>query len=407
MKISSKLAGSLSSIICWPKILWLLLTGPRDGDLALFTSLLNSADVNHVSESLHGIKYTPLGISIVFNHPEIALRLLDHPDIDVNKKTCESTALHYAALRNNVDLIEAICAKEGAQVNQKDFLNDGVTPLAVAVRSKHADAVRQLVRHQDTDLDPLDNDGHSLEFLVRRVENSRNAEIMYIIEQAREARMATSAESGGGLLAWLGLPWIGDAARREEEEREAKRRRELHEKELFELQALKEEEEAQKRRAMEKSINSLLDSVERKREELVNKENVLRELELIQARERQELEEEFQQRQRQLEQTQNCDAERITEEREKLCEELTGLESQLEELVCRGRREEEQALPCPECPVCLELLLPPTRIMQCTNGHLVCEACEAKPELACCPTCRQEFTGRATAMEQHLSTLFT
>lgn len=145
------------------------------------------------------------------------------------------------------------------------------------------------------------------------MENSRNAEIMYIIEQAREARMATSAESGGGLLAWLGLPWIGDAARREEEEREAKRRRELHEKELFELQALKEEEEAQKRRAMEKSINSLLDSVERKREELVNKENVLRELELIQARERQELEEEFQQRQRQLEQTQNCDAERITE----------------------------------------------------------------------------------------------
>ena len=229
-------------------------------------------------------------------------------------------------------LIEAICAKEGVLVNQKDFLNDGVTPLAVAVRSKHADAVRQLVRHHDTDLDPLDNDGHSLEFLVRyhnlfilfllfillfisprRVENSRNAEIMYIIEQAREARAAASAEGGGGLLAWLGLPWIGDAARREEEEREAKRRRELHEKELFELQALKEEEEAQKRRAMEKSINSLLDSVERKREELVNKENVLRELEMIQARERKELEEEFQQRQRQLEQTQNCDAERITE----------------------------------------------------------------------------------------------
>ena len=28
----------------------------RDGDLALFNSLLGSADVNHVSESLHGIK---------------------------------------------------------------------------------------------------------------------------------------------------------------------------------------------------------------------------------------------------------------------------------------------------------------------------------------------------------------
>ena len=67
--------------------------------------------------SVHGIKYTPLGISIVFNHEMIAHRLLDHPDIDVNKKTCESTALHYAALRNSVSLIEAICAKVWSWTN--------------------------------------------------------------------------------------------------------------------------------------------------------------------------------------------------------------------------------------------------------------------------------------------------
>ena len=61
-----------------------------------------------------------MGIAIVFNHQEIALRLLDHPDIDVNKKTCESTALHYAALRNNVVLLEAICAKPEVQVIPDD-----------------------------------------------------------------------------------------------------------------------------------------------------------------------------------------------------------------------------------------------------------------------------------------------
>ena len=60
---------------------------------------------------VHGIKYTPLGISIVFNHELIAHKLLEQPGIDVNKKTCESTALHYACLRNSVSLIEAICAK--------------------------------------------------------------------------------------------------------------------------------------------------------------------------------------------------------------------------------------------------------------------------------------------------------
>ena len=50
-------------------------------------------------------------------------------------------------------------------------------------------------------------------------------------------------ESSGGLLSWFGLPWLGDAAKKEEEEKEARRRKELHEKELFELQALKEQEE--------------------------------------------------------------------------------------------------------------------------------------------------------------------
>ena len=63
-------------------------------------------------------------------------------------------------------------------------------------------------------------------------------------------------------------------------------------------------------------------------------------------------------------------------------------------------------LPCPECPVCLEMLMPPIRIIQCSNGHLVCEVCQSRPQLSCCPTCREEFTGRATAMEQHLASLF-
>ena len=31
--------------------------------------------------------------------------------------------------------------------------------------------------------------------------------------------------------------------------------------------------------------------------------------------------------------------------------------------------------PCPTCPVCFDTLKPPTRILQCINGHLVCERC--------------------------------
>ena len=141
----------------------------------------------------------------------------------------------------------------------------------------------------------------------------------------------------------------------------------MHEKELFELQALKEQEEIKKRKMIEKSINELLDSVERKREELVNKENVLKELKMIQAREKEDLEEEFLMRQRQLEETQNADAERITKERGKLRSELESLETQLEELMSKGRENDEQTLPCPECPVCYEPFTPPRRIFQVSH----------------------------------------
>ena len=81
--------------------------------------------------------------------------------------------------------------------NEKDYLNGGLTPLMVAVKHKHVEAVRKMVKlkvkvqistytfqdchdlviwdgyifnDQDVDLDPLDSDGHSLEFLVKRVD---------------------------------------------------------------------------------------------------------------------------------------------------------------------------------------------------------------------------------------------
>jgi len=380
----------------------------RDGDLAKFNDLVDRADVNYVSESVHGIKYTPLGISIVFNHEMIAHKLLDHPEIDVNKKTCESTALHYACLRNSVSLIEAICAKPDVQKNEKDYLNGGLTPLMVSVKHKHVEAVRKMVKYKDVDLDPLDSDGHSLEFLIKRVESPRNAELLYILDSARQQREEEELAAAGGWMAWLGFSW-GKEGRSQEDDVERQRRLELHEKELFELQRLKEQEEMRKKKIIEKSVNSVLDLLERKKEELENKEVVFRELKIIHANEKKELEEEFLTKQRFLEDKQREEIDNLEEEKEKVKTELEQLEITLEDLMTKGVTTDEVRdtfLPCPECPVCLEMLMPPIRIMQCANGHLVCEVCESKPELTCCPTCRQEFTGRATAMEQHLASLF-
>jgi len=61
---------------------------------------------------------------------------------------------------------------------------------------------------------------------------------------------------------------------------------------------------------------------------------------------------------------------------------------------------------CPECPVCFDSMKPPTRILQCVSGHLVCVECAGKMEKFICPTCKQEISGRATAMERFLRTLY-
>ena len=41
-----------------------------------------------------------------------------------------------------------------------------------------------------------------------------------------------------------------------------------------------------------------------------------------------------------------------------------------------------------ECSVCLDEMRPPTKIFQCRNGHVMCEACKNHTEVATCPTCR-------------------
>ena len=73
--------------------------------------------------------------------------------------------------------------------------------------------------------------------------------------------------------------------------------------------------------------------------------------------------------------------------------------------------EEKEATPTrnrpevPECPICFDEMVPPIRIFQCRDGHLVCETCKAGLEPCICPECRQEVTGRAIGVEKLLRSL--
>ena len=53
----------------------------------------------------------------------------------------------------------------------------------------------------------------------------------------------------------------------------------------------------------------------------------------------------------------------------------------------------------PECPVCLQQLLTPKRIVQCLQGHKICEVCSKEDAVMSCPTCKTAFMGRDFGME--------
>ena len=59
-----------------------------------------------------------------------------------------------------------------------------------------------------------------------------------------------------------------------------------------------------------------------------------------------------------------------------------------------------------ECPVCLEEMVPPRRIWQCSDGHAICEDCRKRPEVKNCPTCRQTIVGRNTLAEKLAKSIY-
>merc|ERR1719319_501701 len=60
-----------------------------------------------------------------------------------------------------------------------------------------------------------------------------------------------------------------------------------------------------------------------------------------------------------------------------------------------------------ECPICMELMKPPSKIWMCSSSHIVCEPCRGKLKGMWCPSCRTEkVILRAHLAENFARTLF-
>ena len=103
-------------------------------------------------------------------------------------------------------------------------------------------------------------------------------------------------------------------------------------------------------------------------------------------------------------------------------EEINKLKTEVSELrksqkSIKISNQEGRSLPSIECPVCLEPVRPPMRLMQCGKGHILCQDCyrksreearrkeEGERDMARCPQCNGEITGRPAVLERVLGLL--
>ena len=350
------------------------------GNISVFNSLLTQGvNINYVQNN-----YSLLGVSVNNNHPEIYNNLINHHEIDINKKFSGGwTALHVACDKNITSAIQAICSHPLVSVNEKT--DGGDTALTLAVLGGNVEAVRKLVTNDQVNLEEI-TDQERLNFNNGNLVHSFLT-ILGIIEEAKQERLRHT----------LNLLRLRSEARAEEAdvgdgEAEAV---------TDDVRTILERVERVRADIMAKMLDydekkASLESLKRKHE---------KQREKLRSRQRKEAAAMEAKHEYQLDILQRQQVEeKVDAEREKVGtrQELEQLRSSLDHLLDAT----PAPPPCPTCPVCFESLKPPVRILQCINGHLVCERCRAQPQVEVCPTCRKYIVGRATAMEQHLRALF-
>merc|ERR1712240_208221 len=142
---------------------------------------------------------------------------------------------------------------------------------------------------------------------------------------------------------------------------------------------------------LEQSIASILELVEKSKSERKDNAAMLgilasrhkEETSLLLRKQSREAGKISEQHQREIEHLQSCqlNERKMIEEKDKdICEKLKNIKTQLDMLTSSTVPD----LPCPECPICLEYMRPPMKIIQCNNGHLACESCSEMERIETC-----------------------
>jgi len=380
----------------------------------------------------------PLRRAIRYNHPQIWDSLLLHRYISVN--LCNQyglSALHTAARFNLPSAVADLLRHPGVSVNEKTLL--GSSPLMVAVKYCSKQSAQILVRDKRVDLDSVDNRGRTLEDVIgTALTNPTEEDKLQIAEILQEER--SFRELGEGRRPSLeeeGLKIDGTHRTRVfgKLKELLEELSELHKTELLKIENRQEEESRSLMGRMEEKIKQLIVHQEQERTLLTvglmaEKEEMSRrqQEEVARLLHKQEEETMFLQRTSTRAEPEVSSPKPATSTRrpslvtgtDRISQGgspwegadegyLTSKEAELPEMITSACKELE-------CPICMEVMAPPSRIWQCKMGHVICEPCKERvskengsdPSELPCPTCKTApFIGRNLALERVARSLFT
>merc|ERR1719397_2110543 len=297
------------------------------------------------------------------------------------------TALHWAVIGHNAPGGRLLLADHRFnKANHRDSV--GMTPVLAAVITGNMDVLLALVAHQSVDLDSRDLRGKSLEERARARKFAVGERIVRVArqERARQEERHQGATGQNALTVTAAAPSVPSSSTSSTlaEVEELKKKQEetvqatIKEYEESEQRALRENEERMKVVSRENQRRVEKQTIENKK--------IIRELK--------------------------------QKNEENLTRLLSNNEAQLAEMMAKQEEQgkkrradqmetvaSENQPAAPECPVCLEKMVPPTKIFHCVKGHHPCETCKLKMNQPLCPSCRKVFIGRAFGMENFLQDL--
>jgi len=386
--------------------------------------------------------------AVRYNHPQVWQCLLDHKDIQVNLPNQYGlSALHTACRFNIPGAIFDLLKHPAIEVNEKSQL--GSSPIMVAVKYCRKEALEIIIRDRKIDLATVDNQNRRIEEVIGvAVNDSKQGDKNDIMDCLMRHRQWRREEEGRRDSIEEENIDVDGLHRLKVFDKIKELVGELHELHKMEHIKIQESQEVESHQFMEKLERDLVAFLERQQDEQTIFLSKLKhekidfdqrqqsELERMLKKQEEETHSLQRSRSRQSETTSpKSFISRPNSRRPSLkthielpsCETLsdssgpslwewtvpdegycTGKDGELPEMIDSARKELE-------CPICMEVMAPPSRIWQCKVGHVICEPCKDKVKkqtastttVSICPTCKTApFIGRNLALERISRSLF-